>query len=44
MYEAELSLEGKYTDNDLTNVQQLFIRHIQRVTPMDKVDERITYK
>ena len=34
MHEAELVLEDKYTDNNLTKVQQLFINHLQlgRVT------------
>ena len=42
--EAKLVLEGKYTDDDLNEVQCLFIDHLQRVTPTDKFDGKITYK
>ena len=41
--EAELVLEGKYTDDDLTTVQRLFLDHLQRVTPTDKFDEKVKF-
>ena len=31
--EAELVLEGSYTNDDLTTVKRLFLDHLQRVTP-----------
>ena len=40
---AELVLEGKYTDDDLTTVQRLFLDHLQRVTPTDKFDEKVKF-
>ena len=43
-HESELVLEGKYTDNNLTKVQQLFIDHLQKFTSIDKFDEKIMYE
>ena len=33
--DAELVLEGSYTDDDLITVQKLFVDQLQRVTPTD---------
>ena len=43
-HEAELVLKGKYTDDDITKVQQIFIDHLQRVTLTDKFVEKIMYE
>ena len=41
--ETELVLEWKYNDDDHTEVQLLFLDHMQQVTPIDKFDEKGTY-
>ena len=42
-HEAKLVLEGEYSDKDRTKVKQLFIDHLQHVTPTDKFDANVTY-
>ena len=44
MHEDKLVLEGKHMDEDLNKVQQLFTNHLQRITPIDKFDEKIMYE
>ena len=44
MHEAELVFEGKYNDDNPTKVQQLFIYHLQKVTPTDNFDEKLCTK
>ena len=36
-------MEGKYTDDDLTTVQLLFLDHLQRVTPTNKFDKKVKF-
>ena len=42
--EARMVLEGTYTDVDLTEVQQMFLDHLKRVTPSDHFSATITYE
>ena len=40
-HKAELVLEDRYFNKYITEVQQLFLNHLQRVTPTDKFDKKI---
>ena len=37
-------LEGTYDSTDETELQKMFLEHLQRVTPTDKFNERVTIK
>ena len=42
--EARMVLEGTYTDDDLTDIQRMFLDHLQQVTPSDHFSATITYE
>ena len=42
--EAKMVLEGTYTDDDLIEIQRMFLDHLQRVTPSDYFSATITYE
>ena len=42
--EAQMVLKGEYTPEDENNIQQLFLKHLARVTPDDKFNEKVSIK